>query len=205
MDWTAIGLSLQLAVCTTAILFVLGVPLAFWLASTRRRWSFLIEAIVALPLLLPPTVLGFYVLYALGPRSPLGHGFESITGQRLPFTFGGILIGSVLCNLPFAVRPFASAFAAVDRRLIEASWTLGLSRFATFVRIVVPLSWPGILTGMVLTFAHTIGEFGVVLMIGGNIPAVTRTISVSIYDDVQALDYRAAAMSSALLLVFAFA
>jgi molybdate transport system permease protein len=204
MDWTAIRLTLQLAACTTGILLVLGVPVAYWLATTRRRWSFLVEAVVALPLLLPPTVLGFYVLVALGPYSPVGRTYEAITDRTLPFTFQGILIGSLLYNLPFAVRPFSSAFRAVDRRLLEASWSLGVSPWATFFRVVVPLAWPGILTGMVLTFAHTVGEFGVVLMIGGNIPGVTRTISVAIYDDVQALDYQSAARNSALLLAFSF-
>src|SRR5690606_6256212 len=144
--------------------------------------KFLVEAAVALPLVLPPTVLGFYVLTATGPNSPLGRGFEALTGERLPFTFAGILVGSVLFNLPFAVRPFAAAFAAVDPRLVEASWCLGVSRLGTFFRVVVPLSWQGILTGIVLTFAHTVGEFGVVLMVGGNIPGVTRTLSIAIYD-----------------------
>src|SRR5262249_27738739 len=155
-----------------------------------------VEAVVALPLALPPTVRGFYVLPATGPNSALGRGVEALTGGRLPFTFAGILAGSVLFNLPFAVRPFASAFAAVDRRLVEASWCLGVSRLGTFFRVVLPLSWPGVLSGVVLTFAHSVGEFGVVLMVGGNIPGVTRTLSVAIYDDVQALDYASAGRTS---------
>jgi molybdate transport system permease protein len=204
VDWTAFGVTVKLAACTTAVLLLLGLPLAYWLATSRSRGRFLVEAVVALPLVLPPTVLGFYVLTATGPNSVVGRGYESLTGGRLPFTFAGVLVGSVLFNLPFAVRPFASAFAAADRRLVEASWCLGVSRLATFFRVVVPLSWPGLLTGMVLTFAHTVGEFGVVLMVGGNIPGVTRTLSLAIYDDVQALDYEAAGRTALVLVAFAF-
>lgn len=205
MDVTAVGLTLKLAACTTAVLVVIGLPLAYWLATSTRRWRFAVDAAVALPLLLPPTVLGYYLLVGMGPNSMLGQWYESLAGRSLPFSFLGILIGSVIYNLPFAVRPFTAAFASVDRRLIEASWCLGVSRAATFRRITIPLCWPGILTGMVLAFAHTVGEFGVVLMVGGNIPGVTRTISVAIYDDVQALNYASAAQSAAVLLVFAFA
>ena len=139
-----------------------------------------------------------------GPNSPIGRWYESVAGHLLPFSFQGILLGSVLYNTPFAVRPFTSAFAAVDRRLVEASWCLGMSRSATFFRLIFPLSWTGILTGLVLTFAHTVGEFGVVLMLGGNIPGVTRTISIAIYDNVQALDYVTASRSAALLAGFSF-
>jgi molybdate transport system permease protein len=160
---------------------------------------------VALPIVLPPTVLGFYVLMAIGPLSPLGRFYESLFGHRLPFTFQGLLLASVLYSLPFAVQPFTSGFAAVDRRMVEASWCLGVSKLATFVRIALPLAWPGVLTGMVLSFSHTIGEFGVVLMIGGNLPGVTRTVSISIYDEVQALNYSAANQTSLALLLFAFA
>jgi len=202
MDWTAIWLTLRLAASTTAILLVAGLPLAYWMATTPRRGRFLVEAVVALPFLLPPTVLGFYVLVATGPQSPLGRAYESVTGGLLPFTFPGILLGSVLYNLPFAVRPFAAGFAAVDRRLVEASWCLGVSRLATFFRTTLPLSWPAILTGVVLTFAHAVGEFGVVLMVGGNIPGVTRTLSIAIYDDVQALDYVSAGRTSLVLVIF---
>jgi molybdate transport system permease protein len=158
---------------------------------------------MALPLVLPPTVLGFYLLMAMAPRSPLGALYEQLIGSTLPFSFTGILIGSVIGNTPFAVRPFTSAFSSVDRRLVEASWCLGVSRLSTFRRLILPLSWPGILTGLVLTFAHSIGEFGVVLMIGGNIPGVTRTLSIAIYDDVQALDYAAASQSAVLLVICA--
>jgi molybdate transport system permease protein len=204
VDTTAIWLTLRLAAFTTAILLLAGVPLAYWLATTRWRGRFVVEAVVALPLILPPTVLGFYILLATGPHSPLGRLYESATGGLLPFSFAGILLGSVLYNLPFAVRPFAAAFAAVDRRLVEASWCLGVSRLGTFLRVTGPLSWPGILTGMVLTFAHTVGEFGVVLMVGGNIPGVTRTLSISIYDDVQALNYESAGRTALALVAFSF-
>ncbi len=204
MDWQAIGLSLRLAACTTLVLVVLGLPLAHWLAHSRRRWRFLIEAVVALPIVLPPTVLGFYVLMAIGPLSPLGRAYEGLFGHRLPFTFQGLLVASVLYSLPFAVQPFASAFATVDRRMVEASWCLGAGGLGTFIRVVLPLAWPGVLTGVVLSFAHTIGEFGVVLMIGGDLAGVTRTASISIYDQVQALNYSAAHQTSLALLFFSF-
>jgi molybdate transport system permease protein len=205
MDWQAIALSLRLSAWTTLVLLVLGLPLAYWLANSRWRGKFLIEAVVALPIVLPPTVLGFYVLMAIGPLSPLGRGYEAIFGYRLPFTFQGLLVASVLYSLPFAVQPFASGFATVDRRLLEASACLGVGRIGTFFRVALPLAWPGVLTGMVLSFAHTMGEFGVVLMIGGNLAGVTRTISISIYDEVQALDYAAANQTSLVLLAFSFA
>lgn len=204
MDWQAIRLTLQLASATTAILFVFGLPLAYWLASTRWRGKVLLEAVVTLPLVLPPTVLGFYLLVALGPFSPAGRAYEQLTGGQIPFSFTGILIGSVIGNIPFTVRPVVAAFTAMDRRLIEASWCLGVSRFETFRRVTLPLCWPGILAGLALTFAHAVGEFGVVLMLGGNIPGITRTLSVSIYDNVQALDYQAAGKTSLLLVIFAF-
>jgi molybdate transport system permease protein len=204
MDWQAIALSLRLAACTMLILLVLGLPLAYWLALTRWRGRFLLEAFIALPIVLPPTVLGFYVLMAIGPLSPLGQFYESLFGSRLPFTFQGLLIASVLFSLPFAVQPFTSAFSTVDRRIVEASWCLGVSKLRTFFCITLPLAWPGVVTGMVLSFAHTLGEFGVVLMIGGNIPGATRTVSISIYDEVQALNYEAANQTSLALLLFSF-
>ncbi len=204
MDWQAISLSLRLSACTTILLIGLGLPLAWWLANTRWRARFLIEAVVALPLVLPPTVLGFYVLMAMGPHSPLGRLYESLFGQRLPFSFQGLLIASVLYSLPFAVQPFLSAFATLDRRLIEASWCLGAGALRTFFRVALPLAWPGVLAGIVLTFAHTMGEFGVVLMVGGNVPGVTRTVSVSIYDHVQGLNYAAAHQTALAMLLFSF-
>lgn len=204
MEWAAVWVSLRLAFFTTLILTVLGLPLAWWLARSKRRWLFVIEAVVALPMVLPPTVIGFYMLMLLGPYSPVGAAWSDATGAPLPFTFTGILIASVVFNLPFAVRPFVAGFSAVDRRFVEASWSLGVSRTATFFRIVAPLAWPGILTGMVLTFAHTIGEFGVVLMVGGNIPGVTQTLSILIYDEVQAINYAVANRTSLALLLFSF-
>lgn len=204
MDWLALRLTLQLALCTTAVLMVLGLPLAHWLARSRHPWKWFVDAVVALPLVLPPTVLGFYLLWATSPRSWLGIGYESATGSMLPFSFTGVLLASVIYNLPFAVRPFVAAFAAVDHRLLEAAWCLGCSPWRTFWRVTVPLARPGILAGLVLTFAHTIGEFGVVLMVGGNIPGVTRTLSIAIYDDVQALNYESAARTSLVLVLFAF-
>ncbi len=205
MDWQAIRLSVELAAATTAVLLALGLPLAYWLARTRWRGRAIVEAIVALPIVLPPTVLGFYVLVALGPASPVGAAWERLFGQGLVFTFEGLLIASVLYSLPFAVQPFAAAFATLDRRLEEAAWCLGVGRLATFFKVCLPLAWPGVLTGIVLSFAHTLGEFGVVLMIGGNIPGETRTVSIAIYDEVQALDYAAAGRTSAILLAFSFA
>ncbi len=202
MDWTAIALTARLALATTAILLVVAVPLAAWLELGRRRWTVVLEAIVALPLVLPPTVLGFYVLVALGTRSPVGRWWLELTGSTLPFSFTGLLVASVLYSLPFAVQPLLGAFAAVDPRLREASTVLGRSRLATLARVVLPLSRPGLLTAAVLTFAHTVGEFGVVLMVGGNIPGRTRTLSISIYDDVQAFDYASAGRTSLALLVF---
>ena len=204
MDWTALWLSVRLAATTTIVLLLVGVPLAYWIVFSPRRWKFVVEAIVALPLVLPPTVLGFYVLIAIGPLSPIGRIYTAVAGHGLPFTFGGLLIASVLYSLPFAVQPFSAEFASVDRRLIEASWSLGLSPIATFRRIVIPLSIRGLVTGIVLSFAHTLGEFGVVLMVGGNLPGVTRTVSISIYDAVQSLDYEAASRTSLLLLVVSF-
>jgi molybdate transport system permease protein len=203
VDWSAVWVTAKLALGTTLVLAALGLPLAWWLATTRWRAKVLVEAAVALPLVLPPTVLGFYVLIVTAPHTSIGGAYQTLTGGRLPFTFAGILAASVLFNLPFAVRPFSAAFAAVDRRLIEASWCLGETRLRTFCRVVVPLSWPGILAGLVLIFAHTVGEFGVVLMVGGNIPGVTRTLSVAVYDDVQALDYVAAGQTALALVAFA--
>lgn len=204
MDWIALWLSIRLAAATTLVLLVVGIPLAYWIVFSPRRWKFLVEAIVALPLVLPPTVLGFYVLIAIGPLSPVGRAYARLAGHGLPFTFEGLLIASVLYSLPFAVQPFSAEFASVDHRLLEVSWSLGVSPFATFRRVVLPLSVRGLITGIVLSFAHTLGEFGVVLMVGGNLPGVTRTVSISIYDSVQALDYQAASRTSLLLLGVSF-
>jgi molybdate transport system permease protein len=204
MDWTAIALSLKLATLVSALLAIIGLPIAYWLAFSRWRGKFLVEAIVALPLVLPPTVLGFYVLVAIGARSPIGRLWTSITGEGLAFTFEALVLASILYSLPFAVQPVAAAFSLVDRNLIEAASILGASRFRTFRTIIMPLSLNGIITGVVLSFAHTIGEFGVVLMVGGNLPGITRTVSISIYDSVQAFDQTTANRTALLLLVFSF-
>jgi len=205
IDWQAFRLTLELAVIVSAALFVIGLPVAYWIAFSRWRWKFLVEAVVALPIVLPPTVLGFYVLVALGSRSLIGRWWISLTGHTLAFTFSGLVIGSILYSLPFAVQPFAASFASVDRKLIAASSTLGASGFRTFYRVIAPLSVPGLVTGAALSFAHTMGEFGVVLMVGGNIPGVTRTVSIDIYDRVQASDYAGANQTALLLLILCFA
>lgn len=205
MDWQAFWLTMRLAAIVTGILLALGLPLAYWIAFSKWRWKFIVEAVVALPIVLPPTVLGLYVLIALGERSPLGRWWESMTGHTLAFTFEGLVIGSVLYSLPFAVQPFAAALSGIDPRLLAASAVLGATRFRTFRRVMLPMSVSGLLTGIVLSFAHTIGEFGVVLMVGGNIPGVTRTLSIDIYDRVQNLDYTGANLTALVLLAIAFA
>ena len=204
MNWVAIWVTFKLAGLTAASLLCIGLPIAYWLAYSNWRWKFVIESIVALPLVLPPTVLGFYILVAIGPHSPIGRWYAEIVGHPLPFTFEGLLFASILYSLPFAVQPFATAFEQVDRKLIEASWTLGLSKLRTFVRLILPLSATGLITGAVLSFAHTLGEFGVVLMVGGNIEGVTRTVSIDIYDEVQALNYAGAAKTAAFLLAISY-
>jgi molybdate transport system permease protein len=204
MDWTAIGLSVKLAAVVTGILLLIGLPIAHWLAFSRWRWKFVVEAVVALPLVLPPTVLGFYVLVAIGSRSPVGRAWAAWTGHGLAFTFEGLVLASILYSLPFAVQPISAAFAQIDPSLREASATLGASRWRTFLRITLPLSFEGVLAGAVLSFAHTLGEFGVVLMVGGNLPGVTRTISISIYDQVQGFQFEAANQTALLLLAFSF-
>ncbi|MBS1818436.1 MAG: molybdate ABC transporter permease subunit [Acidobacteria bacterium] len=205
MDWQAVGLSLRLAAIVDVILLVVGVPIAWWLAFRRRPWTFLVESVVALPLVLPPTVLGFYVLVAMGPRSPLGRVWEAMAGGPLAFTFEALVIASVVYSLPFVVQPVASAFRQIDPALGEASSTLGASPWRTFVRITLPLAREGIMAGAVLGFAHTLGEFGVVLMVGGNLPGVTRTVSIAIYDQVQALQVEAANRTALLMLLFSLA
>ena len=204
MNWIAIGVTLQLATLTALALLVVGLPIAYWVSFSNWRWKFLVESVVALPLVLPPTVLGFYILVAIGPHSPFGRLYTDIIGHPLPFTFEGLLIASVLYSLPFAVQPFAAAFDQVDRRLIEASWTLGVSRAGTFFKLILPMSVAGVVTGFVLSFAHTLGEFGVVLMVGGNIEGVTRTVSIDIYDEVQALNYAGAAKTALFLLAVSY-
>lgn len=200
----ALTLTLKLAIAVSLILLAFGIPLAYWLAISRHRWKFLVEAVISLPIVLPPTVLGFYVLVAIGPASPVDRWYHSITGHGLAFTFEGLVVGSVLYSLPFAVQPMATAFESLDRSLLSASAVLGASPWRTFWRIVLPLGWPGVLTGVVLSFAHTLGEFGVVLMIGGNIPGATRTVSILIFDQVEALDYAAANRTALVLFALCF-
>src|SRR5499427_828488 len=205
MNWPAFWLTVRLAVIVSSLLVVIGIPVAHWLTYSRWRWKFLVDAVVALPIVLPPTVLGFYVLMALGSRSPIGRWWESLTGHTFAFTFEGLVIGSLFYSLPFAVQPFAASFHAVDPKLLRASASLGQSPLQTFGRIVLPLSKAGLIAGFALSFAHTLGEFGVVLMVGGNIPGVTRTVSIDIYDRVQAGDYASANVTALVLLLISFA
>jgi molybdate transport system permease protein len=200
----ALLLSIRLALCVSAILFVVGMPLAYWLARSQWRGKFLIESVVALPLVLPPTVLGFYVLVAMGPRGPLGKLWQALFGHGLAFTFGGLVFASVLYSLPFAVQPLAASFESIDRKLLDASAVLGAGKLRTFWRVILPLSLPGAITALVLSFAHTIGEFGVVLMVGGNLPGITRTVSIEIYDRVQSLEYAQANRLAFVLLLISF-
>jgi molybdate transport system permease protein len=197
-------LSIRLAVCVSAILLVIGLPLAYWLAYSPWRGKFLVEAVVALTLVLPPTVLGFYVLVAMGARGPLGKLWQAAFGHGLAFTFTGLVIASVLYSLPFTVQPLVASFASVDRKLLDASAILGSGALRTFRRVILPLSVPGVITALVLSFAHTLGEFGVVLMVGGNLAGVTRTVSIDIYDHVQSLNYAAANHLALILLAFSF-
>ena len=204
MDWTAIALSVRLAALVAAILLVLALPIAYWLTFSRWRGKFAVEAVVALPLVLPPTVLGFYVLLAIGSRSPIGRLWTAWTGHGLAFTFEALVHASMLYSLPFAVQPMSAAFAQLDHSLLDASATLGAGTWRTFARVVLPLSAEGVIAGLVLSFAHTLGEFGVVLMVGGNLPGVTRTVSIAIYDQVQSLQYDAANRTAFALLAFSF-
>jgi molybdate transport system permease protein len=204
VNWQALGLTLRLSLITAITLIVLALPLAYWVAFSRRSWKFLIQAATSLPLVMPPTVLGFYVLVAFGSSSPLGRLYERWTGHTLAFTFEGLVVGSILYSLPFAVQPLVNSFLAIDRKLIDASRVLGASRLATFFRVILPLSASGIATAIALTFAHTFGEFGVVLMVGGDIPGVTRTISIDVFDQVQAGNYAAANVTSLVLLGVSF-
>jgi molybdate transport system permease protein len=204
VDWGALRLSLWLAALTTLVLLAVGIPLASWLTTTRWRGKVLVEALVSLPLVLPPTVLGFYLLLLMGPRSAPGRAWIALTGHPLAFTFEGLLVASAVATLPFAVQPIAASLASVDRRLVEASWSLGVSRPRTFLRVSLPLAAPGIVAGAALAFAHVLGEFGVVLMVGGNVPGETRTLSIAIFDAVEQLDYDAAGRTAAFLLAVSF-
>lgn len=203
-DLEAIALTLRLAAVTTAILFLVGTPIAWWLARTRSRWKGPVGAVVALPLVLPPSVLGFYLLVTMGPNGPVGWLTQTLGIGLLPFTFWGLVVGSVLYSLPFMVQPVQNAFEAIGERPLEAAATLRASPLDRFFTVALPLALPGFVTAGILSFAHTVGEFGVVLMIGGNIPGETRVASVQIYDYVEALEYADAHRLSAVLLVFSF-
>jgi len=201
---TELLLSFRLAFFVTAILIVVAAPLAYWLAYSRWPGKFLLEAVVALPLVLPPTVLGFYFLIAMGPRGPLGKLWLALFGHTLAFTFTGLVIASVFYSLPFCVQPLIASFERIDPKLLDASRVLGAGKGRTFRKIILPLSLPGVITAVVLTFAHTLGEFGVVLMVGGNLLGVTRTVSIAIYDHVQSIEYAAANQLAVILLAISF-
>jgi molybdate transport system permease protein len=200
LDWPALRLSLQLALSTVLILLPVGIALGRWLAWSRFRGKGAVEAALALPLVLPPTVLGYYLLVGMGAQSPLGAAYASLVGRPLVFSFEGLLLASIVFNLPFAIQPMQRGFEAIARDVHEAAACCGLSWWRTLWRIELPLAWPGILTGLVMTFAHTLGEFGVVLMVGGSIPGETKTIAIAIYDRVQGFDERASGAMSAVLL-----
>jgi molybdate transport system permease protein len=202
MDTQALWLTLRLALSTTALLLVFALPLAWWIASGNGAVRALMQAVVALPLMLPPTVLGFYLLVAMGPLTAPGRLIIRLFGHPLAFSFSGLVVGSVLYSLPFAVQPLVAGFRAVDSSLLEAAATLGASPVRTFWQVLLPLAKPSLITAAVLTFTHTVGEFGVVLMLGGNIPGATRTLSISLYDQVQDFNYAAANRTAAVLLAF---
>lgn len=204
LDLTPVWLTLQLAAVTTVVLLLLGTPLAWWLAHTGSRWRAPLEAVVALPLVLPPTVLGFYLLILLGPEGWLGGAWQGMTGAALTFTFGGLVIASVIYSLPFVVQPLQNAFTAMGRKPLETAWSLGARPFDTFISVVLPLARRGYITAAVLGFTHTLGEFGVVLMVGGSIPGKTQVLSIAIYEHVEVLDYATAHTLSAGLLFFSF-
>jgi molybdate transport system permease protein len=204
LDLGPLWLTLQLASVTVVVLLLVGTPLAWWLAFTSSRFRTVIEAIVALPIVLPPTVLGFYLLMALGPHGPIGGPWKDLTGAALSFTFTGLVIASTFYSLPFVVQPLHGAFEAVGKKPLEAAWALGASKLDTFLTVASPMAIRGYLTAIVLGFAHTLGEFGVVLMVGGNIPGQTKVLSIAIYDHVEVLEYSQAHTLSAGLLVFSF-
>ncbi len=203
-DWSAIRLTFELASVTTALLLVIGTPIAWWLARTRSVWKGAIGAVVALPIVLPPTVIGFYLLVMMGPEGPVGRLTQALGLGVLPFTFAGLVVASVFYSLPFVVQPLQNAFEAIGERPLEAAATLRASPVDSFFSVVLPLARPGYLTATVLGFAHTVGEFGVVLMIGGNIPDKTRVVSVQIYDHVEALEYAQAHWLAAGMVAFSF-
>lgn len=204
MDWSPLWLTMQLAGVTVIVLLLVGTPVAWWLACTRSRFRTLVEAIVALPIVLPPTVLGFYLLVALGPHGLIGGPWKDLTGSALSFTFTGLVIASTFYSLPFVVQPLHGAFEAVGKKPLEVAWSLGASKLDAFFTVASPMAVRGYLSAVVLGFAHTLGEFGVVLMVGGNIPGVTKVLSIAIYDHVEVLEYTQAHFLSAVLLIFSF-
>ncbi|MBV9062982.1 MAG: molybdate ABC transporter permease subunit [Alphaproteobacteria bacterium] len=204
MNWQALWLTAKLASVVALLLLVVGMPIAYWIAFSRARWRPLVESLVGLPLVLPPTVIGFYALLFFGETTASGRALRHVFGHGLAFTFEGLVIASLVYSLPFAVQPFAAGFAAVDRNLLDVAATLGAGPWRRFCEIVLPLSRGAVITGLALSFAHTVGEFGVVLMVGGNIPGRTRTVSVDIYDRVQQFDFKGAEQTSLLLLAFSF-
>lgn len=203
-DIQAIWLTIKLASVVTLLLLIIGTPVAWWLARSRTWWKAPVAAVVALPLVLPPSVLGFYLLLAMGPQGPLGKLTQATGLGSLPFTFWGLVLASVIYSLPFMVQPLHTAFESIGERPLEVAATLRASPLDTFFSVVVPMAWPGFLTAAMLTFAHTVGEFGVVLMIGGNVPGQTRVASVQIYDHVEALEYSQAHTLAAVMLLFSF-
>ena len=203
-DWSAVWLTFQLATVSTVILLLVGTPIAWWLARTRSKWKGVVGAVVALPLVLPPTVIGFYLLVAMGPNGPVGRLTEALGLGLLPFSFAGLVVGSVIYSLPFVVQPVHNAFEAIGRRPLEVAATLRAGPWDSFFNVALPLARPGFITATILGFAHTVGEFGVVLMIGGNIPDKTRVVSVAIYDHVEALEYAEAHWLAGGMLAFSF-
>lgn len=202
--WSPVWLTLKLAAITTVILLLICTPLAWWLAQSKSKWAAPIEALVALPLVLPPTVLGFYLLLLMGANGALGGAWQTLTGDSLTFTFTGLVIASVIYSLPFVVQPLQNAFHAVGTKPLEAAWCLGASRLDAFASVILPLSLRGYITAAVLGFTHTMGEFGVILMVGGSIPGETKVLSIAIYEHVEVLDYDSAHILSAGLLAFTF-
>lgn len=203
--WKSLALTLQLALVSTVLLMLMALPLGWWLAFARTRFALFMEILISMPLVLPPTVIGFYLLVALSPQYAFGHWWEEISGQALPFSFAGLVVGSCLYSLPFAVQPVVAAFRMLRPELAQAAYSLGMTRWQAFVHVLLPLSISGVYSGAVLAFAHTIGEFGVVLMLGGNIPGVTRVASIALYDQVQALNYAHAHGFALVLLLLSFA
>ncbi len=204
IDWAPLILTFKLAIITTAILVMIGIPLAYWLAFTKTKLKPVLETLVSMPLVLPPTVLGFYLLVAFSPSNGFGNWLHELLGIKLIFSFGGLVLASVIYSLPFMIQPIQAGLAALPPHLKEASYTMGKSQFTTLIKVLIPNIKPALLTGIVLSFAHTIGEFGVVLMIGGNIPGKTKVASIAIYDEVEALNYGSANMYSLILFAITF-